>query len=181
MSVDLKEFRVSNDILEDAGALRRRIDEEGYLFFRRLIDPRVVSNIKLQAFEVFREGGWLKSDSPLADGIADTSHTCVEGDAEYWPVYDNIQKLQSWHRLALSPPIMDLMEDLFAEPVMAHFWKVGRIMFPQNTTFMDARPPGLDVQSRNNRDVHLLDADGRLSARDGWSRPIAWDPQSWPV
>ena len=136
MSVDLKEFRASNDILGDAGALRRRVDEEGYLFFRRLIEPQVIRDIRSRAFEVFREAGWLSSDAPLADGIANTSHTCVEGDAEYWPVYNNLQKLESWHRLALSPAIMSVMENIFDEPVMAHFWKVGRIMFPQNTTFM---------------------------------------------
>ena len=40
MSVDLKEFRTSNDILGDDGKLRRRVDEEGYLFFRNSLSRR---------------------------------------------------------------------------------------------------------------------------------------------
>ena len=33
------EFKVSNDALDDVEELRRRIDEDGYLFFRQLQDP----------------------------------------------------------------------------------------------------------------------------------------------
>jgi len=133
---DLQEFRVSNDIRDDIGALHRRFDKEGYLFFRGMIERQEILDIRTRAFELFRDARWLKADAPLSDGIADTAYTCVEGDPEYWPVYDNLQKLESWHRLALSPQIMDLMENLFGEPVLAHHWKVGRIMFPQNSTFV---------------------------------------------
>ena len=40
MSVDLKEFRVSNDAMHDPEELQRRVDDEGYLFFKRLVRSR---------------------------------------------------------------------------------------------------------------------------------------------
>ncbi len=42
MAVQVKEFRISNDALADAAELRRRIAQDGYLFFRSLLDPTTV-------------------------------------------------------------------------------------------------------------------------------------------
>ena len=40
MSTDrLSELRISNDVRDDAEELRRRLEDDGYLFFRRLLDP----------------------------------------------------------------------------------------------------------------------------------------------
>ena len=39
MMSEYQELRISNDIMEDAEALRERIDGEGYLFFKRLQKP----------------------------------------------------------------------------------------------------------------------------------------------
>ena len=36
MMSEYQELRISNDIMEDAEALRERIDGEGYLFFKQL-------------------------------------------------------------------------------------------------------------------------------------------------
>ena len=41
MAVKLNEYVVSNGILDDASELRERMDREGYLFFRELIDPGI--------------------------------------------------------------------------------------------------------------------------------------------
>ena len=39
MNTRLNEFRVSNDAVDDAEELRRRMDEEGYIFIKKLQDP----------------------------------------------------------------------------------------------------------------------------------------------
>ena len=36
---ELKEMRVSNDAMNEPEELQRRIDDEGYLFFKRLVNP----------------------------------------------------------------------------------------------------------------------------------------------
>ena len=41
------EMQVSNDALNDPEELRRRIARNGYLFFRGLLDPEPVWNLRL--------------------------------------------------------------------------------------------------------------------------------------
>ena len=75
---EFKELSVSNDVIDDADELRRRMKDEGYLFFRKLQDPDKLWSLRLDMLEVMREGGWLKAGTELADGIADLSHRCTE-------------------------------------------------------------------------------------------------------
>ena len=47
MSTDsLSELRISNDGRDDAEELRRRLEDDGYLFFRRLLDPLRLLNLR---------------------------------------------------------------------------------------------------------------------------------------
>jgi hypothetical protein len=46
MSEELKELRVSNDAMDDPAELRRRIADEGYLFFKRLQDPAKLRELR---------------------------------------------------------------------------------------------------------------------------------------
>ena len=39
MMSEYQELRISNDIMEVADALRERLDDEGYLFFKQLQRP----------------------------------------------------------------------------------------------------------------------------------------------
>ena len=73
MSEQLGEFRVSNDILDDPIELRRRVDEEGYLFFKRLQDPDWLWDLRRDMLSVIEKGGWLEAGTDPIDGIADIS------------------------------------------------------------------------------------------------------------
>ena len=59
MSEQLKELRVSNDAKSDPEELRRRIDDEGYLFFKQLINPDNLLELRRQILTTLQEGGWL--------------------------------------------------------------------------------------------------------------------------
>ena len=50
-----EELRVSNDAMNDAVELQRRIAEEGYLFFRRLQDPDKLRALRREMIRVARE------------------------------------------------------------------------------------------------------------------------------
>ena len=78
-----QELRISNDIMEDADALRERIDDEGYLFFKQLQRPEKLLELRQQMLTVMQEGGWLIAGTDPLDGIADVSQQCTEGDVEY--------------------------------------------------------------------------------------------------
>ena len=98
MAEELTEFRVSNDASDDAAELRRRIAEDGYLFFRKLQDPDQLRQLRLEMLGVIRDGGWLQAGTDPIDGIADLSRRCAEGDVAYADVYHEVYKLESFHR-----------------------------------------------------------------------------------
>ena len=95
MARTMGEFRVSNDALDDPAELRRRLDDEGYIFIRNLQDPDKLWSLRLDMLEVLRDAGWLVDGTELMDGIADTSRKCTEGDPEYADVYHTMYKLES--------------------------------------------------------------------------------------
>ena len=67
MTKELIEFRVSNDASDDAEELRRRIADDGYLFFRKLQDPDQLRQLRLEMLEVIGDGGWLQAGTDLAN------------------------------------------------------------------------------------------------------------------
>ena len=131
MTPQATEFRESNEIVDDSEALRQRLDTQGYLFFRELLDPGRVWDVRLQILGVLKEAGWLKADSDLATGMADVSRACAYPEPEFLEVWNNVVKLEAFNTLPHSPAIFDLMEKLIGEEVLAHPKKTCRISFPQ--------------------------------------------------
>jgi len=129
----LKEFKVSNDAIDDAKELRRRIDEDGYLFFRKLQDADKLWELRLEMLAVMREGGWIQEGGDLADGIADISKRCTEGDLGYTEVYHQVYKLESFHRAGHWPEVLGMMEKVMGGPVFPHPQKIARLWFPKFT------------------------------------------------
>ena len=128
-----QELRISNDIMEDAEALRERIDGEGYLFFKRLQRPEKLLKLRQQMLTVMQEGGWLIAGTDPLDGIADVSQQCTEGDVEYSDVYHQVYRLEAFHRSAHWPEVMEIMAKVVGKPVLPHPHKVARLWFPQYT------------------------------------------------
>ena len=133
MATRISEFRVSNDALQNAEELRRRIATEGYIFIRRLIRPEPLLELRQHILTVLAEGGWLVPGTDVMDNIADVTKTCADGDPEYLPVCRNVQKLEAVHRFAHRSEIVDLIGQLIDETVLPHPSKVVRLWFPQNT------------------------------------------------
>ena len=131
MSSELKEFRGSNDAIDDPSELRRRIGEDGYIFIRGLHDADRLRGLRLEMLEVIRDGGWLRPGTDLNDGIADVSRRCTEGDLEYVDVYHDLYKLESFHRAGHWPEVLSVMQALADGDVLPHPSKIARIWFPQ--------------------------------------------------
>src|SRR3954449_10775527 len=106
MTVGYQEFRVSNDAIADPVELQRRIDAEGYLFFRSLQDPDKLWALRQDILGVCRAGGWLQEGTELTAGIAKTSERCTEGDSEYTQVYHQVYQLESFHRTGHWPEVV---------------------------------------------------------------------------
>ena len=133
MMSEYQELRISNDIMEDAEALRERIDGEGYLFFKQLQEPEKLIELRRQMLTVMQEAGWLIAGTEPVDGIADISRQCTEGDVEYTDVYHQVYRLEAFHRSAHWPEVMEIMAKVVGKPVLPHPHKVARLWFPQYT------------------------------------------------
>ena len=59
MTDRMYELRDSNDAKDDSDELRRRIADEGYLFFRRLIEPSALLALRADILGVIGRAGWL--------------------------------------------------------------------------------------------------------------------------
>ena len=161
MPEELKELRVSNDAMADPEELRRRLDEEGYVFFKRLQDPDKLRALRHEMFSVIQQGGWLVADTDPMDGIANIAAQCTEGDLGYTDVYHEVYKLENFHRSAHWPEVMSMMETLMGKPVMAQPQKV-------------ARPAVLRHDMRGDRERRDLECQQRRHHRDdepAWPRP----------
>ena len=151
MAVDVKELQVSNDALNDPAELRSRIGEQGYLFFRNLVDKDLLWDLRLQLLEVCQQGGWIRPGTDLADGVVDLSRRCAEGDLDYSPVYMGVQRVEAFHRIAHEPAFVNTVQQIVDGDALAQPQKVARLWFPQFTDH--TTPPHQDF-------VHFQ---GRLS------------------
>ncbi|MBI2193686.1 MAG: phytanoyl-CoA dioxygenase family protein [Planctomycetes bacterium] len=127
----IEKFVESNDILTDAWALVRRLQRDGYLFFRGLFPRAEVLQLRRSILEICHEAGWLKKVSSLMDGVTDHAPV-LEGEPVWEPVYEKVQKLESFHRLKLHPNVQTLMERIFDEPVVCLPMTIARIAFPMD-------------------------------------------------
>ncbi|CAN5656092.1 hypothetical protein BH10CHL1_BH10CHL1_26520 [soil metagenome] len=133
MSDQLKELRVSNDAMDDPAELRRRIADEGYLFFKRLQNPDKLRSLRREMLTVMQQGGWLVAGTDPVDGIANVAAQCTEGDLSYTDVYHEVYKLEAFHRSAHEPEIMQMVEKIMGRPIMPHPQKIARLWFPKYT------------------------------------------------
>lgn len=133
MEYPLNEFRVSNDALDDPAEIRRRMDEEGYLFIKGLQDPDKLLSLRRDIMQVIMDGGWLIKGTDPMDGIADPEKRCTEPDLAYPQVYHEMYKLESFHRAGHWPEVIDMLEKVIGGPVLPHPQKIARLWFPKYT------------------------------------------------
>lgn len=127
----MKPFTESNDLLVDPRSLRKRLDDEGYLFLRNILPNDQILTLRRQILDVCREVGWLRDGSDLMAGLTD--HTPIlEGEPEWRPAYAKVQEMEAFHRLKLHTKIQGIMENLIGEPVFALPMTIARIAFPRD-------------------------------------------------
>src|SRR4051794_10185823 len=67
--IDIVEFRESNDVREDVTALRERMAEDGYLFFRGFFDRELVLQARRRVLRHIAAMGCLKAGTDPEEGI----------------------------------------------------------------------------------------------------------------
>jgi hypothetical protein len=127
----MKEFRVSNDALDQPDELRRRLADEGYLFLKKLQNPDRVLSLRRDVMQLLMEVGWLVDGTDPMDGIARIDAQCTEGDPEYIAGYHQIYRLQSFHEAGHWPEVLDVMTRAIGSQALPHPKKIARLWFPQ--------------------------------------------------
>ena len=126
-------FRESSDCRDDPAEIRRRMDEEGYLFIKGLQSRDKLLELRQDMLGAMMDGGWLVKGTDPVDGIADVSMKCAEGDVEYTGVYHDVYSLESFHRSGHWEEVVSVIEKIVDGPVLVHPSKVARLWFPQYT------------------------------------------------
>ena len=130
---ELNELRVSNDAMQDDAELQRRLADEGYLFFKGLVAPEKLWELRREMMSMIQQVGWLVAGTDPMDGIADISMRYTEGDNEYSAGYAEVYKIENFHRSGHWNEYMDIIEKMVGKPVMPHPQKIARIWFPKYT------------------------------------------------
>ncbi len=130
---DVRPFFDATEIVGDADGARSRFDQDGYLVVRGLLPAPVVEDLRRQFLPVLRQAGWIATDSPATDQVAEPSAFTVEPEPAYQKVYNQLYSLPAFHALQHRSELMDLVGALLDAPVMPHPRIIARVMFPERT------------------------------------------------
>lgn len=128
-NIDIKPLVDSTPIKNDAKALQAAARENGYLFFKGLLNPDKLLNLRKQFVDILESNGFIRPGTNPMDAITD--HEPVsEGHAEFLPIFNSFQRLEDFHAMAHDPAIIDVLGRFFGEGVLAHPRNIGRVMIP---------------------------------------------------
>jgi len=127
----MQQFSIANSLLDTPHELRQQARADGYLFFRGLIDPEELSNVRSQILQICAEHGWLKPGTDPSDGIAADGVAHIEGQPEFFDVYRHVLALEDFHALAHTPRLIGMYDSLFGENALVHPRNIARIIFPK--------------------------------------------------
>ena len=122
-------FVISNDLLGSPEQLRERANEDGYVFFRDLVDQASIKELRGDITRIIGEAGWLDDGTDPFDGIS-TKEARLNRTPEFIPVYDAVQCLESFQTTAHNDELLDVAEKLLGEPGMPQPSTIVRMIFP---------------------------------------------------
>lgn len=127
----MDELADSAALLSDAGALRRRLAEDGYLFFRNLLPAAQVRAAAAGVLAELRRGGWVDDrGTPSADRRALNSMEAL-GD----PAFRAAIASPAFNRVPYLAPLRGLVRQILGPGAFSYPAKVLRAVYPE-------RPPG---------------------------------------
>lgn len=137
----MKAFYDSSPHVADADTLRERFLRDGYLFLPGLIDRDTLKSLHRQIVDICDRSKWLKPGTNPLDAIAWTLPK-VEGEADYFEVYDQVQRLQDFHALPHEGTLIKVMQALLGSSAFPHPLSIARLVFPDNQDW--STPPHQD-------------------------------------
>ena len=138
----MTEFLDSTDLIEDGPTLRERATRDGYLFLRGLVPPGALAAVRRAFLPLLAEAGWIRTETPLEDAVADPDAFCVEPEPDYRKVYHRLYKERAFHALQQHPHLLRFFERFFGGNVFVHPRAIHRSIFPGHREY--TTPPHQD-------------------------------------
>ncbi|MBB6732179.1 phytanoyl-CoA dioxygenase family protein [Cohnella zeiphila] len=136
------QLRDSMELLHDMPKLRKRLEKEGYLFFRGLLDAEELLRIREDMLSIADEYGFVDRNAPLRDGRYSGQPFPESRKFETSPLYRRILELPSFNAFGRNPVLTLLYTGLLDAELVEHRRRIGRITFPQS--FLNTTPPHQD-------------------------------------
>jgi ectoine hydroxylase-related dioxygenase (phytanoyl-CoA dioxygenase family) len=130
----MRELRSSNELLSAncSRLLQERLEADGYLLFRELLDREAVLALRRRIREALHDLNWInsKQDSECDLKVQAAPKETTKLDAHEWPIFDRVQKLEEFHALPHSAALISALEKIFGESVLMHPRHICRVHFP---------------------------------------------------
>ena len=121
-------FIDSGSLLGAREQLRERAQQDGYLFVRDLVSHDSILRLRRDVARILGDAGWLDDGTDPMDALS-TVDAKIMGTPEFTPIYDTIQRLESFHTMAHDQEILGIAESLLGEPAMPQPSTIARVMF----------------------------------------------------
>lgn len=119
----LTELRSSNDIWDDTEALRRRLEEDGYLLIRGLHNREEVLTARMEFLRSLESQGKLDPDVPIEEGVIGPGNKA----AMWGKSADDLQEeFPHFLNVVNSPKVFALFERILGGPVLTYDYKWPR-------------------------------------------------------
>jgi len=117
IGIAMTPFIESNDILADVDALLSRVDRDGYLFLRHLVDGEPILKVRRDIASTLQDAGCIDTGSNPSE-----AKTCyparIASTDEHKPVYDRVQKLEIFQSLAHNHALFRIARVLLGPDVL---------------------------------------------------------------
>lgn len=123
-----KPFYDASELVDRPAELRRRMRQDGYLFFPKLLQVESVERLRLDILRILRRYGLLDEDAPLEKGVYKGGDP--PGREALLQFHLEINKLESFEALAREPALMEVMSRLIDGHVHVHTRKICRVKYP---------------------------------------------------
>ena len=110
----MHELTDSTHLLAEPESLRHRFHDEGYVLLRDVVSKDLLLDVRRDITDVCGKHGWLRADREPMDAIAGVEPR-IEGEDPFFEVYDDIQRLESFHAVPHHESVRRCMTPLLGE------------------------------------------------------------------
>jgi ectoine hydroxylase-related dioxygenase (phytanoyl-CoA dioxygenase family) len=142
---DYYPFEDSNALLSDPNALLRKASQDGYLFFRRALDPEKILTLRSAILQVSKRHGWLLAESETPAALSRPNFSVVDGQSDAWYThFSDLIQIRNIHELMWNPRLMSIAETLVCDRPLPHSCVICRLVFPNTEAYR--KPPHQDIR-----------------------------------